>query len=218
MAQDRIEREAWQLDHCPLLKPHDLSAAPVVSPCVQLEAVGGTFAAAAADLDDAVHGDTWTSAVKYRNGLNPVWLEKVEVGVSDPDLAVLRITVWDRPTAGLSTANKFLGYATIPVSALRMGYRSVPLRDRNGCSIAFSALLCHFRVSNTHLPPSIAALSAAEKLSEVAKRGSLAKEGGFDVPMQGRGLGRRRSSASTRHLRANPKTSVVAANQAGLVA
>ena len=190
----------------------------MVSPCVQLEAVGGTFAAAAADLDDAVHGDTWTSAVKYRNGLNPVWLEKVEVGVSDPDLAVLRITVWDRPTAGLSTANKFLGYATIPVSALRMGYRSVPLRDRNGCSIAFSALLCHFRVSNTHLPPSIAALSAAEKLSEVAKRGSLAKEGGFDVPMQGRGLGRRRSSASTRHLRANPKTSVVAANQAGLVA
>ena len=46
-------------------------------------------------------------------------------------------------------------YATIPVAALRTGYRSVQLRDRNGCRVAFSALLCHFRKGHTHLPPAV---------------------------------------------------------------
>ena len=41
--------------------------------------------------------------------------------------------------------------------AIRSGYRSVPLRDRNGCLVAFSSLFCHFRSSHTHLPPELKA-------------------------------------------------------------
>jgi len=52
---------------------------------------------------------------------------------------------------------KFLCYAALPVAAIRSGYRSVPLRDRNGCLVAFSSLFCHFRSSHTHLPPELKA-------------------------------------------------------------
>ena len=33
----------------------------------------------------------------------------------------------------------------------------MPLRDRNGCLVAFSSLFCHFRSSHTHLPPELKA-------------------------------------------------------------
>ena len=51
--QHRVEREAWQLDVCPLLQEHELSAAAVVSPCVVVEVRGGAFAAAGNDLGTA---------------------------------------------------------------------------------------------------------------------------------------------------------------------
>ena len=53
----------------------------MVSPCVLVEAVGGTFAAAGADIDECVNGDVWMSSVRYRNGLNPVWMERLEVAL-----------------------------------------------------------------------------------------------------------------------------------------
>ena len=78
--QERMQREGWQLDSCPLLKPHELSASAVVNPQVTVEAYGGSFAAAGELLDACANGDVWTSHTKQRNGLNPMWNEHVEVG------------------------------------------------------------------------------------------------------------------------------------------
>ena len=154
--QERMEREAWHLDTCPLLKPHELSAASVINPFVNVEVFGGAFAAAGDVIDACQNGDAFTSMTKQRNGLNPLWNEHIEVGVSHPELAVLRFSVSDKQSAVVANANaKGFCFATIPVAALRSGYRSVPLRDKNGCLIAFSSLLCHIRMSHTHLPPAL---------------------------------------------------------------
>ena len=83
-----MQREGWQLDSCPLLKPHELSASSVVNPQVTVEAYGGSFAAAGELLDACAHGDVWTSHTKQRNGLNPMWNEHVEVGISHPELTL----------------------------------------------------------------------------------------------------------------------------------
>ena len=135
-----------------------------------MEAHGGSFAAAGEVLDACAHGDVWTSHTKQRNGLNPMWNEHVEVGVSHPELAVLRFCVSDLQSAGgASESSKDYCFATLPVAALRSGYRSLPLRDRNGCLVAFSTLLLHVRQTHTHLPPS---------LRKEERAGRLRKEGG----------------------------------------
>ncbi len=97
--QRRALREPWQLDHCPLLRPHQFSTSPVSDPFVVVEAFGGRFAAVADDLDACRHGAAWTSRAVSRNGLSPKWMQSFEVGVSDPDCAVLRMTVWDKQPA-----------------------------------------------------------------------------------------------------------------------
>ena len=151
--QRRVERESWQEDGCPLVQEHELSAAPVVSPCAVVEVRGGTFAAAGTDLDECTHGDVWTSKVVDKNGISPSWMQTVEVGVSDPELAVIRVSVWDRSRA--SAEPQFLCYVSIPACALRSGYRNAPMRDANGCKIAFCKMLWHVRQSHTHLPCSL---------------------------------------------------------------
>lgn len=151
--QRRVEREAWQTDACPLVCEHELSASAVVNPCVVVEAMGGIFAAAANDLDEAYPGDVWTSRTVQKNGLSPAWMQTVEVGVSDPELAVIRCSVWDRP--GNGAPERFLCYVTLPACALRTGYRVVQMRDTDGCKVAFCKMLWHVRTSHTHLPSSL---------------------------------------------------------------
>jgi len=165
--QLRMEREDWQIDGCPLIREHELSAAAVVNPFLVIEAHGGSFAAAGADLDECSHGNIWVSKTVPRNGLAPSWMQTVEVGVSDPDLAVLRCTLWDRTAAAGTTAasERLLCFTTLPIAALRTGYRNVPLRDRNGCKIAFCRMLWHVRQSHTH-PPRL-----AQPSSDVAPHG-----------------------------------------------
>ena len=77
-------------------------------------------------------------------------METVEVGVSDPDVAVLRLSVYDRSRA--TDAPSLLCSAALPAAALRPGYSNAPLRDADGCKVAFCKLLLHVRVSNTHPP------------------------------------------------------------------
>ena len=55
------------------------------------------------------------------------------------------LTVWDRSSAaaGFNEADHFLCYVTVPACALRCGYRNVPMRDANGCKIAFCKMVCN---------------------------------------------------------------------------
>ena len=89
-----------------------------------------------------------------------------QVGVSDPELAVLRCTVWDRsPRKNGGNRHAFLCYGALPACVLRPGYRNVPMRDANGCKIAFCKMLWHVRSSHTHLPQALSqkSVSCAQK-------------------------------------------------------
>lgn len=97
-------------------------------------------------------------------------MQTVEVGVSDPEMAVIRFSVWDRPPS-TSSEPRFICHACLPACALRTGYRNVSMRDRDGCKIAFCKMLWHVRTSHTHVPPAFkrsAAFADGDKVAAVA--------------------------------------------------
>jgi hypothetical protein len=83
-----------------------------------------------------------TKRVK-QNGLNPIWKEDevFEFTISNPSVAMLVFSVWDKTDDG---TEDFIAAASLPVSCIREGYRSVALFDakhtRSG-PYAFSSLL-----------------------------------------------------------------------------
>lgn len=79
-----------------------------------------------------------TDVVKW-NGFNPIWDEKdgFEFVVSRPDVAMVSITVWDMSDSGVED---FIGGASLPISHLRQGYRSVALFDSSNSRCGAFAL------------------------------------------------------------------------------
>ncbi|KAL5020958.1 hypothetical protein ScPMuIL_000113 [Solemya velum] len=80
------------------------------------------------------------------NGLNPLW--KNETAVFDiicPDLALIRFVVQDEDVFG---DPNFLGQATFPVTCLRKGFRSVPLKNGYSEDLELAALLIHIDITN----------------------------------------------------------------------
>ena len=83
-----------------------------------------------------------TESVKM-NGLSPIWAETkgAKFHVKDPSTAILLFSLWDWET---NQSEDFIAAASIPVSCMRQGYRSVPLFDSNHMrcgSYAFASLL-----------------------------------------------------------------------------
>lgn len=85
-----------------------------------------------------------TDSVK-KNGLSPIWAETkgAKFHVKEPSTAILLFSLWDWET---NHDEDFIAAASIPVSCMRQGYRSVPLFDSNHMrcgSYAFASLLVH---------------------------------------------------------------------------
>ena len=83
------------------------------------------------------------------NGLNPVWNKKFDFDVDNPSCALLRFVVQD---LDVFSDPIDLGQAIIPVSCLRSGYRSVPLRNSYSEELELASLLIHLdihKVSHT---------------------------------------------------------------------
>ena len=70
-----------------------------------------------------------TKPVRH-NGMNPIWDENevFDFYVTNPSIAMASFSVWDRLDDG---REEFVAGASMPVSCLREGYRSVPLFDAN---------------------------------------------------------------------------------------
>lgn len=81
------------------------------------------------------------------NGLNPIWRENCSVtfDITCPELALLRFLVQDEDVFG---DPKFLGQATYPVTCLRSGYRSVPLKNGFSEELEMAALLVQVEKRN----------------------------------------------------------------------
>jgi hypothetical protein len=131
------ESQHWKfnvLSGFKLLKPSGGRKVSVVSPFVRLSLYEGSSKAKRIMYN--------TKRVK-QNGLNPIWKEDevFEFTITNPSVAMLVLSVWDKTDDG---KEHFIAAASLPVSCIREGYRSVALFDakhtRSG-PYAFSSLL-----------------------------------------------------------------------------
>uniref|UniRef100_H3CR59 Phosphoinositide phospholipase C n=1 Tax=Tetraodon nigroviridis TaxID=99883 RepID=H3CR59_TETNG len=77
------------------------------------------------------------------NGFNPSWNENFQFDVYVPELALVRFVIEDHDTA---SDNEFVAQYTLPFTSLKMGYRHVPLLDKNGCLLPSAGLFVHVMV------------------------------------------------------------------------
>ncbi|XP_035527312.1 1-phosphatidylinositol 4,5-bisphosphate phosphodiesterase delta-1b isoform X1 [Morone saxatilis] len=77
------------------------------------------------------------------NGFNPTWNENFQFNVYVPDLAMVRFAVEDHDT---TSDNEFVGQFTLPFNSLKMGYRHVPLLNKNGDVLPSAGLFIHIMV------------------------------------------------------------------------
>ncbi|XP_048731959.1 1-phosphatidylinositol 4,5-bisphosphate phosphodiesterase gamma-1-like isoform X4 [Ostrea edulis] len=83
-----------------------------------------------------------TTTISPPNGLNPIWKDQ-NSGIFDlicPEMALIRFVVYDEDTFG---EPNFVGQATYPVTCLKSGYRSVPLKNGFSEEMEMAALLIH---------------------------------------------------------------------------
>uniref|UniRef100_A0A3B3UV60 Phosphoinositide phospholipase C n=1 Tax=Poecilia latipinna TaxID=48699 RepID=A0A3B3UV60_9TELE len=83
-----------------------------------------------------------TSAVA-NNGFNPSWNENFQFDVYVPELALVRFLIEDHDS---TSDNEFIGQYTLPFNSLKMGYRHVPLLNRNGDKLPSAGLFVHVMV------------------------------------------------------------------------
>ncbi|XP_074534141.1 1-phosphatidylinositol 4,5-bisphosphate phosphodiesterase zeta-1-like [Halichoeres trimaculatus] len=72
------------------------------------------------------------------NSLSPHWDSDINFTITVPELCLIRFCVRDQ-TGFLSS--DFVGQYTLPFTSLKKGYRWVPLRSRDGCSLDPASLL-----------------------------------------------------------------------------
>uniref|UniRef100_A0A8C9YYT4 Phosphoinositide phospholipase C n=1 Tax=Sander lucioperca TaxID=283035 RepID=A0A8C9YYT4_SANLU len=77
------------------------------------------------------------------HGFNPEWNETFQFDVYVPELALVRFTVEDYDSV---SDNEFIGQYTLPFNSLKMGYRQVPLLNRNGDVLPSAGLFVHIMV------------------------------------------------------------------------
>ncbi|XP_068197190.1 1-phosphatidylinositol 4,5-bisphosphate phosphodiesterase delta-1-like isoform X1 [Antennarius striatus] len=77
------------------------------------------------------------------NGFNPAWNESFQFQVLVPDLALVRFAVRDHDS---TSDDEFVGQYTLPFSSLKMGYRHVPLLNKNGDLLHCTGLFVHIMV------------------------------------------------------------------------
>eukprot|EP00105_Crassostrea_gigas_P024834 XP_011445225.1 PREDICTED: 1-phosphatidylinositol 4,5-bisphosphate phosphodiesterase gamma-1 isoform X4 [Crassostrea gigas] len=103
----------------------------IISPFVEIEITG-------LDNDKSKFKTTTSPS----NGLNPIWKDN-NSGIFDlicPEMALIRFVVYDEDTFG---EPNFVGQATYPVTCLKSGYRSVPLKNGFSEEMEMAALLIH---------------------------------------------------------------------------
>lgn len=71
----------------------------------------------------------------------PVWDEEFEFPLTVPELALLQIQVKDKDQG----KGDFAGQTCLPVSELKLGFRSVPLYNRKGDKFKSVKLLLRFQ-------------------------------------------------------------------------
>eukprot|EP00064_Thunnus_orientalis_P004803 superscaffoldBa00000448_g4815 len=79
------------------------------------------------------------------NGFNPQWNENFQFDVYVPELAMVRFVVEDYDS---TSDNEFVAQYTLPFNSLKMGYRHVPLLNKNGDLLPSAGLFIHIMVTD----------------------------------------------------------------------
>ncbi|KAM3866434.1 1-phosphatidylinositol 4,5-bisphosphate phosphodiesterase delta-1-like [Diretmus argenteus] len=77
------------------------------------------------------------------NGFNPTWNVNFQFDVYVPELALVRFVVEDYDS---TSDNEFVAQYTLPFNSLQMGYRHVPLLNKNGDLLPSAGLFVHIMV------------------------------------------------------------------------
>ncbi|XP_038050378.1 1-phosphatidylinositol 4,5-bisphosphate phosphodiesterase gamma-1-like isoform X2 [Patiria miniata] len=102
----------------------------IASPFVEVEIIG-------VERDSTQKYKTQTIA---DNGFNPIFNERCEFDVVNKDLAFIRFVLQDEDVFG---DPNFLGHRTLPLRAIRTGYRTVPLMNGHSEFLELASLLIH---------------------------------------------------------------------------
>jgi len=89
----------------------------------------------------------YRSKVVPNNGFNPMWNETIVFNLSRPDLAQILFDVYDQDKL---SKDDFIGWASIPISSLQEGYRSVHLFNPKAEFIPEANLLVHISFEDAH--------------------------------------------------------------------
>ncbi|XP_064393377.1 1-phosphatidylinositol 4,5-bisphosphate phosphodiesterase gamma-1-like [Halichondria panicea] len=108
----------------------------ICSPLIEVEVCG----------IDADWAKFRTSTCK-ENGFIPVWNEGCEFDIVNPDLALIRFCAQDEDVFG---DPNFIGQAVFPVSCLKTGFSSVPLKNAFNEELEKSALVVHVEIRKTY--------------------------------------------------------------------
>ncbi|XP_028391934.1 1-phosphatidylinositol 4,5-bisphosphate phosphodiesterase gamma-1-like [Dendronephthya gigantea] len=104
----------------------------ITSPFVEVEIIGAYY-------------DTYKykSKTQADNGLNPIYNETIEFDVICPPMAYIRFAVYDEDMFG---DPNFVAQAVFPFKSLKLGYRSVPLKNAYNEDLELSSLLVYLDV------------------------------------------------------------------------
>ncbi|XP_072180700.1 1-phosphatidylinositol 4,5-bisphosphate phosphodiesterase delta-4-like [Diadema setosum] len=80
------------------------------------------------------------------NGFNPTWNQVFEFEVKVPELALIRLVVYDYDRA---SANEFIAQYTTPLASMQLGYHHVPLLSEKGDDLLPASLFIHTMVNTS---------------------------------------------------------------------
>lgn len=121
-----------------LPKPSNTNRGDIIDPYISIFITG-------VDGDDTSLSPKY-STIKDKNGFNPVWEESFSFVINSVEMALLTLRVLDKDSVG---KDKFVAEGTVAVSALRPGYRAVPLVSDKGEVIPPPAtLFCYFSLDS----------------------------------------------------------------------
>ncbi|XP_016374582.1 1-phosphatidylinositol 4,5-bisphosphate phosphodiesterase gamma-1-like, partial [Sinocyclocheilus rhinocerous] len=105
----------------------------IVCPLIEIEVCGAEYDNAKQRTDSEAD-----------NGLNPTWPRKpFRFTVCNPSFAFLRFVVYE---IDMFNDQNFLAQATFPISCLKTGYRSVPLKNSYSEDLELASLLVHMDI------------------------------------------------------------------------
>jgi phosphatidylinositol phospholipase C delta len=122
-----------------LPRPNGSQRGEVIDPYVQLFITG-------VDGDDtsAIPRET---AVIVNNGFNPIWNETFTFPINSVEMAILTLRIMEKDTVG---RDELIAESSMPLSALRLGYRAVPIFDKDMTPVPPPAcLFCHFDITES---------------------------------------------------------------------